>query len=267
MIFETHAHYDDDRFDADREELLEKVLPEAGIGYVVNIAADMDSVRATDELTRKYDYFYGALGVHPECVGGLTEENLDEIAEIAGKNPKICAIGEIGFDYSEGNPPKEVQEKWFRAQISLAERLGLPIVVHSRDAAADTWRVLNELYGKREGRDFGIVHCFSYAKEEAQKYVKLGFLIGIGGVVTFKNGRKLQEAARDLPLESIVLETDSPYLSPEPNRGKRNHSGNLQYVAEKIAQLKGITPEEVCERTKENALRLYRIKVREAGRA
>lgn len=258
-IFETHAHYDDERFDVDRDELLKKILPEAGIRYVVNIASDMDSVKTTNELTLEYEYIYGALGVHPETVDRLTEDDILIIKELALKNAKIRAIGEIGFDLREGYPEKAVQEKWFRRQITLAKELDLPIVVHSRDAAGDTYRVLKDEYDSRADRINGIVHCFSYSPEEAQKYIKIGFVIGVGGVVTFKNGRKLKSVVEAVPLEKIVLETDCPYLSPVPFRGERNSSVNLTYVADEIAQIKGISYEEVCRKTFDNAGLLYRI--------
>lgn len=256
-IFETHAHYDDARFDPDREELLEKKLPEAGIRYIVNIAADMDSVKSTDELSKKYDHIYGALGIHPEAVTDLCEDDISIIKELALSNKKIKAIGEAGFDFQEGYPPKELQEKWFRRQIDLSKELDLPIVVHSREAASDTYRVLKDGYGGCTDRRNGIVHCFSYSPEEARKYIELGFVIGVGGVVTFKNGKKLKRVVEEIPLEKIVLETDSPYLAPVPFRGERNTSANLIYVAREIAGIKGISFEEVCRVTFENAVLLY----------
>ncbi len=258
-IFETHAHYDDDRFEQDREELLGGKLEEGGIRYVVNIAADMASVRTTNELTKKYEYIYGALGVHPEGIEELDEKDMDFIKETLSNNKKIRAIGEIGFDLSEGYPEKDLQEKWFVRQIKLAKETGLPIVVHSRDAAEDTYRVLKKEYGERTDKMNGIIHCFSYSPEEAEKYIKLGFVIGVGGVVTFKNGRKLKAVVERIPLEKIVLETDSPYLAPVPHRGERNSSLNLTYVAEEIAGIKGITYDEVCDQTMKTAKLLYGI--------
>ncbi len=258
-IFETHAHYDDEAFVSDRDEILGRLLRAEGIRYVVNIAADMDSVRSTNELTLRYDYVYGALGVHPESIEALSEEDMEFIKKAVSDNKKIRAIGEIGFDFSEGYPKKDIQEKWFRRQIVLAKELDLPIVVHSRDAAEDTYRVLKDEYGGLKDRQNGIVHCFSYSPEEAEKYTGLGFMIGVGGVVTFKNGKKLKSVVEAIPIESIVLETDSPYLSPEPNRGKRNSSLNLKYIAQTIADLKGMSFDEVCRQTMENAKLLYRI--------
>lgn len=258
-IFETHAHYDDEQFTVDRDELLGKNLPDAGIRYVVNIAADMDSVKTTNELTHKYDYIYGALGVHPETIDRLTEDDILTIKELALANTKIRAIGEIGFDLREGYPEKSLQEKWFRRQTELAKELDLPIVVHSRDAASDTYRVLKDEYDSRADRINGIVHCFSYSTEEALKYINLGFVIGVGGVVTFKNGKKLKSVVEAVPLEKIVLETDCPYLSPVPFRGERNSSVNLTYVAEEISRIKDVSYEDVCRKTFENAKLLYRI--------
>ncbi len=259
MIFETHAHYDDERFSEDRDILLGQKLKEEGIDYIVNVAADMDSVYTTDALTKQYEWVYGALGVHPEAVDRLTVQDLEEIGTLIRNNPKICAVGEIGFDFSEGYPEKDIQEKWFRAQIDLAGASGLPIVVHSRGASEDTWRVLRDCYRDRSGKPHGIIHCFSYSAEEAMKYISLGFMIGVGGVVTFKNGKKLKAVVQAIPLESVVLETDSPYLAPDPHRGERNSSLNLPFVAAQIAELKGITPEAVCEQTMKNAKNLYRI--------
>jgi len=256
-IFETHAHYDDAAYDEDRSELLDGKLKEAGIEYVVNIAADMRSVSTTDELTKKYDYIYGALGIHPEAVQNLTEGDMEIIRSKTVNNEKIRAIGEIGFDFSDGYPEQDVQEKWFRRQIALAKELKKPIVVHSRDAAEDTYRVLKSEYEKKEGQVNGVIHCFSYSANEALKYTELGFVIGVGGVVTFKNGRKLKETVQQIPLEKIVLETDSPYLSPEPFRGRRNSSLNLQYIIKMIAGLKNVSEDEVCETTMKNAVRLY----------
>ena len=258
-IFDTHAHYDDRRFDDDREELLGGMLRSGGVEYVTNIAADMDSVKTTNELTEKYDYIYGALGVHPEGILSLEEEDMETIARMAAENKKIRAIGETGFDFSGGYPDKETQEKWFRRQIRLAKDLKLPIVVHSRDAAEDTYRVLASEYERREGIINGVIHCFSYAYEEAVKYIRLGFLIGVGGVVTFKNGRKLKDTVSRISLRDIVLETDCPYLCPDPHRGERNSSLYIPYIVNAVAGLKEVTSDEVCEAAMENGKRLYGI--------
>ncbi len=259
MIFETHAHYDDDKFIFDREELLGGELQAAGVDHVVNVAADMESVNSTYELTLKYDFIYGALGVHPSSVSELNDEKLAYIKKLTETNNKIRAIGEIGFDYYEENPDRNLQEKWFCAQTELAIEEDLPVIVHSRDAAEDTFRVISRYFDKRKDRLNGVIHCFSYSKEEAEKYIKLGFMIGVGGVVTFTNGRKLKETVAQIPLESIVLETDSPYLAPVPYRGERNTSMNIPLIASEIADIKSTDKDTVYRITNENALRLYRL--------
>ncbi len=252
MIFETHAHYDDKAFDEDREELIGQLQP-AGIGCVVNIGASLNSCKKTIELMEKYNFFYGAIGVHPSDTAELDEENFAWLSEQC-RREKCVAVGEIGLDYYWDEPEREIQKKWFRRQLRLAKELGLPAVIHSRDAAQDTIEIMKEEHAEEIG---GVVHCFAYTKETAQIFLDMGFYIGVGGVVTFKNGKKLKETVEAIPLERIVLETDSPYLSPEPNRGKRNSSLNLPFVVEQIAAIKGVSPEEVERVTYENALKLY----------
>ncbi len=256
MIFDTHAHYDDDQFDLDREYLLDKGLKEKGVARVTNIGCDLLTSRMTDELTKKYDYIYGAIGVIPHHVGDMTDSDLEELRQIAKSNDKIVAIGEIGLDYHYDEPSKELQHKWFKAQMELARELGLPIVIHSRDAAQDTVNLMKEAHAEEIG---GVIHCYSYSEELSREFIKMGFFFGIGGVVTFKNSKKLKRAVASIPIQSIVLETDSPYLAPSPNRGKRNDSGYLNLVIEEIAQIKEMTPELVEEITYENALKLYRL--------
>ena len=258
MIFETHAHYDDKAFDEDRESLLNG-LQEQGVGTVVNIGAHLASSRASLTLAEQYPFVYAAVGVHPDETKELTEENFGELLEMI-QHEKAVAVGEIGLDYYWDSTPREVQKYWFEKQLDLALDYNLPVVVHSREAAADNLAVLKEYYEKSNGTLTGIIHCFSYGSELAEEYIKMGFYLGIGGVVTFKNGKKLKEVVQAVPLELLVLETDSPYLAPEPNRGKRNDSRNLRYVAEGIAALKGVTVEEVIRVTEENATKLYRIK-------
>ena len=261
MIFDTHAHYDDEAFDADREELLAS-LADNGIGNVVNVAASMRGCHATLELTEKYDFVYGALGVHPDDADGLTEADMDYIEQQAAQSSKIVAIGEIGLDYyypADATYPKagkDAQKYWFERQIELARQVKLPIMIHSREAAKDTEDILRQTHASDVG---GIIHCYSYSKECAKFYLDNGFYIGVGGVVTFKNGRKLKETVEYVPLDRIVLETDSPYLAPVPNRGKRNSSLNLPLVADEIAALKNVTREEVIETTTANAKRLLNI--------
>ena len=253
MIFETHAHYDDEVFNEDREQLLAG-LPEKGIGRVINVGASIETTRTTLALAEAYDYIYAAVGVHPSDIDGLNEETYSWLkAQTA--HPKTVAVGEIGLDYYWDNEPREVQKKWFIRQLELARELDLPVLIHSREAAADTMEIMKE---HAKGLS-GVIHCYSYSKEMAQEYIKMGFYIGVGGVVTFKNAKKLKEVVENIPLTSIVLETDCPYMAPEPNRGKRNNSAYIRYVAEKIAELKGITYEEVVEQTEKNARDMYRL--------
>lgn len=254
MIFDTHAHYDDKAFDEDREELLEQ-LPQNGIGRVVNIGSSLDSCVRTIELMDKYSYIYGALGVHPSDCAGLTEESFAWLKEQCGRS-KCLAVGEIGLDYYWDEPDRGTQKKWFVRQLDLAREKKLPVVIHSRDAAMDTIEIMKA----ENARDIGgVIHCYAYSKESARIFLDMGFYFGIGGVLTFKNGRKLREAVEYLPLDRIVLETDSPYLSPEPHRGKRNSSLNLPYVVSALAELKGVGGEEVERITWENACRMYRM--------
>lgn len=253
MIFDTHAHYDDEAFDEDREALLNS-MKEGGVGRIVNIGANMETSRRTVELTGQYDFMYGAVGVHPSDTGDMTQDDIETLRRWS-REPKILAIGEIGLDYHYPEPSGETQKNWFIRQLMLAREEKLPVVIHSRDAAADTLEILKE-YGRGLG---GVIHCFSYTKEMAAEYVKLGYYIGIGGVVTFKNARKLAEAVEVIPLERLVLETDCPYLSPEPHRGTRNSSLNLTYVAQTLAQLKGVSYDEIIRQTEQNAQAMYRI--------
>lgn len=255
MIFETHAHYDDEKFNEDRDELI-KSFPENGIEYVVNIGSSVESCRATTELAKQYDFVYAALGVHPSEVQYITDDFFRWLEEEVKTNPKVKAIGEIGLDYYWQEPEADLQKIWFERQIELARRLHKPMVIHSRDAAKDTYDMMSE---RKCGEIGGVIHCFSYSAEEAKKYLDMGFYIGIGGVVTFKNAKKLCEVTKYVPMDRILLETDCPYLAPEPNRGKRNSSLNLTYIAEKIAEIKNISYEEVVEKTNENARRMYGI--------
>lgn len=258
MIFETHAHYDDSAFDEDRESLLLK-LPEKGITRVVNVAANLKGCNDSLKLAKEYDFVYASVGVHPSDTGELTEENLAFMEKLCEEEAlqqggKVVAVGEIGLDYYWDEPEREIQKKWFEAQMELARRTHLPLIIHSRDAAKDTVDLMQAHHAEEIG---GIVHCYSYSVELARTFLTMGFYFGIGGVVTFNNGRKLAEVVKYLPLENIVLETDSPYLSPVPNRGKRNSSLNIPYIVEKIAELKEITPEQVMQVTYANAEQVY----------
>lgn len=257
MIIDTHAHYDDDSFDEDRDSLLSG-MPEGGVEKVINAGASAASALYGLALSEKYPHVFCALGVHPNEIrpgepGGLTEEVLEEFA-VKSRHPKVVAIGEIGLEYHYEDPARDIQRHWFRRQIALAKRVGLPIIVHSREATQETYDIIREEHAEEAG---GVIHCFSGGPDTAVDYVKLGFYIGIGGVVTFKNGKKMKEVVKRVPLTSILLETDSPYLAPEPYRGKRNCSLYLPYVAREIAALKGVTEEEVVAVTKENAERCF----------
>ena len=256
MIFDTHAHYDDERFDEDRDALL-RSMKEAGIGNIVNIGANMASSQRSLDLAAEYDFMYAAVGVHPSDCAELDDEKIEKLKEMSSF-PKCVAIGEIGLDYYWPEPEHDLQKKWFKRQIALAREVELPIIVHSRDAAADTVDILKS---ENAGELGGVVHCFSYSKEVAEECVKMGFYIGIGGVLTFKNGRKMKEVAEAVPMERIILETDCPYLAPEPFRGKRNSSLYLPYVVSAMAQIKGISEEEVISITEANAREMYRLKV------
>ena len=258
MIFDTHAHYDDDVFDIDREELLAS-MEAGGIGTIVNSCASIDGLDNTIALMEKYPFIYGAVGVHPDDAGEMTEEVLGKISRMAD-HEKAVAIGEIGLDYYWHKEKEEhlIQQKWFRAQMDLAREKKMPFIIHSREAAEDTLTIVKEYM--QGGMYGGIIHCFSYSKEIAAEYLKMGLYLGIGGVVTFENAKKLKEVVKYAPLSQLVLETDCPYLAPKPNRGKRNSSLNLPYVARMIAELKGVTPEEVIAVTEENAKKIFGIK-------
>ncbi len=284
MIFETHAHIEDHKFDEDRETVLQ-MIHESGISTLVNVGSTIETSKKSIALANSHDWIYASVGVHPEemddmkaygpkhidtdangddvtdAITGISVEDVIEsegirtLRELAA-NPKVVAIGEFGLDYYwiKDSAERELQKKWFRAQLALAKELSLPVIIHSREAAADTMEIMKE--AAAEGIS-GVIHCYSYSAEQAKEYVKMGYFIGIGGAVTFKNSKKLQAVTEQVPLSSIVLETDSPYMAPVPNRGKRNDSSNLIYVAQKIAEIKGVTYDEVVRVTEENAKRLY----------
>jgi TatD DNase family protein len=253
MIFETHAHYDDERFADDRGELLGQ-LPSLGIGKIINVASTVPSIESCVELAKTYPYIYAALGVHPSELELMNEEVLEQIRGLCACE-KTVAVGEIGLDYywEKDVKAQENQRHFFLRQLELARETNLPVIIHSRDAAEDTLRIMKE---HAQGIS-GVIHCYSYSPELAREYIRMGYYIGVGGVVTFKNAKKLVETVRETPMERILLETDSPYLAPEPHRGHRNDSGKLIFVRDKIAEIKGITPEEVEQITWDNALRLF----------
>lgn len=252
-IFDTHAHYDDEAFDEDRESLLEE-LPKQGIAKVVNVGASLSSCKAARSLAERYDYIYCALGVHPSDTAELAEESFEWLRKQCDYE-KCVAVGEIGLDYYWDEPDRDIQKKWFVRQLQLARECKKPVVIHSRDAAKDTVDIMTAEKCHEIG---GVIHCYSYTKETAKTFLDMGFYIGIGGVLTFKNARKLVETAEYVPMERIVLETDCPYLAPVPNRGKRNSSLNIPYVIEALARIKGITEEEVRQAAWRNAHDLYR---------
>jgi len=296
MIFDTHAHYDDQAFDEDREELLSGLF-ENGVGYVLDASAAVRNMPFILELTKRYDFLYGSAGIHPceayqsgdnagkpvmkkrtagewgfgllvlEALNRYEEGEIitpdwragdreEQLIRAMLAEPKIMAVGEIGLDYHYEDTQKDVQKDWFARQISIAREFHRPIFVHSRDAAADTLDMIRAEKAQEAG---GIIHCFSYSKEMAREYVDLGFYIGIGGVLTYKNAKKLKEVAAYVPMDHIVLETDCPYLAPSPFRGKRNDSSLIRYTAEVLAQIKGLSAEEVIQITEENACRVYGV--------
>ena len=253
MLFDTHAHLDDQAFDADRSELLD-ALPAQGLALVMNPGCSLSSSRNADALSRQYDYLYAAVGSHPDAADEVNEAVLEQYRQLVKANPKIKAIGEIGLDYHYEDIPRELQKKAFRAQMKLAEELNLPVIVHERDAHADAMEILDEFPAVT-----GVFHCYSGSAEMAKELVKRGWYIGFTGVLTFKNAKKAVEVAKTLPHDRLVLETDCPYMAPEPFRGKRNHPGYLYRMAEKLAQIWELPVEQVQAITLENGKRLYNI--------
>ena len=257
MIFETHAHYDDAKFDTDREALLAD-LPQRGISPVINVGASIATTKTTLSLAQEYPFIYAAVGVHPSDVDDLNEETFAWLKAQTALQ-KTVAVGEIGLDYYWDKEP-EVQQKqrdWFVRQLLLAQESDLPVIIHSRDAAEDTMQIIKKAQETNHREVPGVIHCFSYSPEIAQEYCKMGYMIGVGGVVTFKNAKKLVNTVEAVPLSHIVLETDCPYMAPEPHRGTRNDSRNIPYVIAKIAEIKGISPEGTEAVTRENAFRLF----------
>lgn len=255
MIIDTHTHYDDERFDEDRDELLIGMKAK-GIDVIINASATVQGCFDSLALAEKYDFIYTMAGIHPSDTADLEKAGVFESIKEVATHEKCVAVGEIGLDYYWDEPDRAIQKKWFAAQLALANEIKKPVNIHSREAAADTLDIMKVEKADAVG---GIIHCFSYGVEMAREYLNMGFYIGVGGVVTFKNGKKLKEVVEYTPLDRIVLETDCPYLAPEPFRGHRNHSEYLHMVAEKIAEIKNITKEEVILATRANALRVYGI--------
>ncbi len=254
LIFDTHAHYDDEQFDADRAELLAS-MPDVGVGLILDPGCDLASSRAALALAERYPHVCAAVGYHPENCAPFVPEDIETLRELA-KHPKAVAIGEIGLDYYWAeNPPREFQQDVFRRQMALAEELGLPVIVHDRDAHADSLALVREFPNVR-----GVFHCFSGSVEMARELWKLGWYVGFDGPLTYKNAKKTVEVAAEAPADRILIETDSPYLAPVPLRGTRNDSRNLTYVAEKLAEIRGVTAEEIVACTAENGKRLFGIR-------
>ena len=253
MLFDTHAHLDDWAFDEDRQELLGS-LPGAGLALVMNPGCSLASSRNAAALAEKYDYIYAAAGSHPDAADEVNDAVLEEYRALCAANPKIRAIGEIGLDYHYEDIPREIQLKAFRAQMALARELKLPVIVHEREAHEDGMKIVKEFPDVT-----GVFHCYSGSAEMARQLVELGWYIGFTGVLTFKNARKAVEVASAIPLDRIVIETDCPYMAPEPFRGKRNDPGKIYRMAEKLAEIRGLTVEEIHAITLENGKRLYRI--------
>lgn len=254
MIFDTHAHYSDDRFDPDRQEILTGLWGK-GVGRVVEVGAGIPSTREALVLAHQYDFVYAAVGIHPGEAGELKETHMEWLRDWT-QDDRVVAVGEIGLDYHYDSPSREIQKQWFIRQLEVASETGMPVIIHSRDAAQDTWDIMQEYCDWKNG---GVIHCFSYGPEIADQYLKNGFFLGIGGVVTFDNARKLKEVVKLAPLEQIVLETDCPYLTPSPHRGKRNDSGYLTHVVDAVSEIKGVAREEIIAVTEKNAERLYRL--------
>ena len=253
MLFDTHAHYDDERFDGDREALLAG-MPEKNVGLIVNPGCDISSSRTAVALAESFDFVYAAVGIHPENCGDFEPGMIDWLRQMA-KNPRVVAIGEIGLDYYWAeNPPRELQQEVLRRQLRLAEELGLPVIIHDRDAHGDTLEMVREFPQVR-----GVFHCFAGSAEMARELIKMGWMLSFNGAVTFKNAKKAPEVIAEVPLEKLMIETDAPYLTPVPHRGERNDSSYVRLVAEKIAQIKGLTPEEVEKATWENGRRFFGV--------
>ena len=253
MLFDTHAHYNASQFDADRDAVL-SALPGQGVGLVVNPGCDLESSRQAIALAEQYPFIYAAVGVHPEDCAGWRDSDVEELRKMSAR-PKVVAIGEIGLDYYwEENPSRELQKRVFRVQMELARELDLPVIVHDREAHGDSLDIVREYPQVR-----GVFHCFSGSVEMAQELVRRGWMISFTGVLTYKNARKAVEAARAIPMDRLMLETDSPYMAPVPHRGERNHSGFVAHTCQKLAEIKGIDPEECARITMENGRRFFQI--------
>ncbi len=255
MLFDSHSHMYSVKFDGDREEVFKRIK-EADVRYVLNAGADLETSMKAIDFAQKYEMFYASVGCHPHDVKDLDDATIQLFKGLV-KKPKVCAIGEIGLDYYYDHSPRDLQQYWFRRQIQLAHEVSMPIIIHDRDANEDTLKLLKE----EKAFDLGVLmHCFSGSAELAKQYIKLGAKISIAGPVTFKNAKKLIEVVEAIPVEHLLIETDAPYLTPEPFRGKRNESTYVKYTAQKVAEIKGMPFEEIARITCENALAFFRIK-------
>lgn len=253
MLFDTHAHYDDERFDGDRDALLAS-MPERGVELIVNPGCTVKTSRTAVELAARFAHVYAAVGIHPENCHDFTPAQIDDLRALAAR-PKVVAIGEIGLDYYwEQNPPREFQQEVFRDQLALAQELGLPVIVHDRDAHADCLAIVKEFPQVR-----GVFHCFSGSVEIAQELIKRGWYLGFDGPLTYKNAKKTVEVAKIVPLDRVLLETDSPYMAPVPVRGTRNDSRNVSHIAAKFAEIRGMSTDEIIALTNENGRRFFGI--------
>jgi TatD DNase family protein len=252
MYFESHAHYNDKKYDEDRHSIVQNML-DNGVSYIINIGASMESSITSLNLAEKYDKVFTTVGVHPHSVKDMEDKDI-QILQQYTKNKKVVGIGEIGLDYFYNYSPKEEQKYWFKKQLDLAAETNLPVVIHSRDASQEAFDIIANSKVRR-----GVIHCYSGCAEMAKEYIKMGFYIGVGGVVTFGNAKKLVDVVDKIPLKSILIETDAPYLAPNPNRGTRNDSSNLKYITSKIAEIKNISEEEVAKTTLLNGKELFNI--------
>lgn len=254
MLFDTHAHLDDDRFDEDRKQVIEQCRAD-GVELILNAGSNISTSLKSIALAKEYDFIYAAVGVHPHDAKSMDADTIDVLRDLAS-NPKVKAIGEIGLDYHYDFSPREVQKRRFMEQIDLAKQLKLPIIVHDRESHGDIMDIFHRMNVQGMG---GVLHSFSGSVEMARECLKLGFYLSISGPITFKNAVKNVEVVKEIPLDMLLIETDSPYLTPVPHRGERNYPGYVRYVAEKIAEIKGVSFEEVAQKTMENGKRLFKI--------
>lgn len=255
MLIDSHAHLDDERFDKDRQKIINS-FKEDDIELIINPGADVSSSVKAVSLAEKYDSIYAAVGVHPHEAKTMDDDTIEILRNLA-KKEKVVAIGEIGLDYHYDNSPRDIQKKWFREQIKLAKELDLPIIIHDRDAHEDTYEILRE---ENDDKLRGIMHCYQSSLEMSKDFIDMGFFISLAGPVTFKNAKTPKEVAKGVPLDRLLIETDSPYLTPHPHRGKRNEPAYVRYMAGMIAELKGISYEEVVKKTAQNAKTIFEIK-------